>query len=107
MIPLYDHSPRAVENAPRGPLVVHWKGPYPPIYRPMERREYVPTFTAFAQPIIARPSHPQPGELHTDVYVIGFRVKTGEVVFITTEMEEVPASEMLLVSLPDNFKFYG
>ena len=105
MIPLYVLALKPVENVPAGPLVVHWKGPYPPIYRPMERREYVPTFTAFAQPIIARPSHPR--EMRADVYVIGFRVKTGEVVFITTEMEEVPASEMLLVSLPDSFKFYG
>jgi hypothetical protein len=71
----------------------------------MDRREYVPTFTAFAQPLIARPIDPNTS--NADTYVVGFRVKTGEVVFISTEMEELPASQVLLTALPDSFKPYS
>lgn len=73
----------------------------------MDRREYVPSFTAFAHPLIARQANPKTGVKNTDVYVVGFRVKTGEVVLITTEMEEISASGVLLTRLPEDFKAYG
>ena len=64
----------------------------------MDRREYVPTFTSFAHPLFAR--RPQAGGAPVERYVVGFRVKAREVVFITTEMEEISADGVVLYRLP-------
>jgi hypothetical protein len=64
---------------------------------------YVPTFTAFSQPMIGTLLGGPRDEPAQKTYILGFRIKSDCVVFITAEMLEVPALKVSLEQCPVSF----